>query len=120
MRRRLSRIAPVLAVWTVLLVASASAQTQALAPRPASSPLWELPESAPRARPIRIETPDQHDHTVLGLVVGAGLGFAAGWGFYNAMCEAVDNRCNGSRVPYLVFGTSIGAGLGALIGSAAD
>jgi hypothetical protein len=36
------------------------------------------------------------------------------------MCEAVDNNCNGSRLPYLVVGTGIGAGLGALIGRVAD
>ena len=120
MRRRRCPIAFVLAVWTLVLVANASAQTQARAPRPASSPLWTLPESAPGSRPIRVETSDQHDRTVLGLIVGAGLGFVAGWAFYDTICEAVDNRCSDSRVPHLVFGTSLGAGLGALIGSAAD
>jgi hypothetical protein len=58
--------------------------------------------------------------TVLGLVVGAGLGFVAGWAFYDAICEAVDNRCSDSRVPHLLIGTAAGAGLGALIGSAID
>jgi hypothetical protein len=36
------------------------------------------------------------------------------------MCEAVDNQCYGSRMPYLVVGTGLGAGLGALIGGIAD
>jgi hypothetical protein len=60
------------------------------------------------------------DYTVLGLVVGAGLGFVAGWAFYDVICEAVDNNCSDSRLPHLVIGTGLGAGLGALIGSAVD
>jgi hypothetical protein len=59
------------------------------------------------------------DHTVTGLLVGAGLGFAAGWAFYDAICEAVDNRCSDSRVRLLVMGTATGASLGALIGTLA-
>jgi hypothetical protein len=120
MRPRLSRAAIALILTTFHVVASASAQMQEPAPRPASSPLWVLPEPAPGALPIRIDASDTRDHTVLGLVVGAGVGFAAGWAFYNTICEAVDNRCSDSRVPHLVFGTSLGAGLGALIGSIAD
>lgn len=60
------------------------------------------------------------DYTVIGLVIGAGLGFAAGWGFYNTICEAVDNRCSDSRAGLVLMGTAIGAALGALAGSAAD
>jgi len=120
MPRRTSHMVLALSVSTLAFAASASAQQQELVPRPASSPLWTLPQPVPGAPPIRSATSEKHDQTVLGLIVGAGLGFAAGWGFYNAMCEAVDNHCAGSRVPSLVFGTSIGAGLGALIGYAAD
>jgi hypothetical protein len=57
---------------------------------------------------------------VVGLAIGAGLGFVAGWAFYDVLCEAVDNRCSDSRLPTLVVGTALGGGLGALIGSAVD
>jgi hypothetical protein len=60
------------------------------------------------------------DYTVPGLLIGAGLGFAAGWAFYNTICEAVDNRCSDSRAGLLMMGTATGAGLGALIGSLAE
>lgn len=64
--------------------------------------------------------PRRKDYTVTGLLIGAGLGFAAGWAFYNAICEAVDNRCSDSRVRLVVLGTAAGASVGALIGSLAD
>ena len=64
--------------------------------------------------------PKRRDYTVIGLVVGAGLGFAVGWAFYDTICEAVDNECSDSRVPHLVLGTAAGGSLGALIGSLAD
>jgi hypothetical protein len=64
--------------------------------------------------------PKRKHHTVAGLLIGAGLGFVAGWGFYNAMCEAVDNRCSGSRGRTALLGTAAGAALGALVGSVAD
>jgi hypothetical protein len=60
------------------------------------------------------------DHTVSGLLIGAGLGFAAGWAFYNTLCEAVDNRCSDSRARLVLMGTATGASLGALVGSLAD
>jgi hypothetical protein len=82
--------------------------------------LWVRAPRVPEPLPVRVGSAEESDHTVLGLVVGGGLGFVAGWGFYNAICEAVDNDCNGSRLPYLVLGTGLGAGLGALIGSIAD
>jgi hypothetical protein len=64
--------------------------------------------------------PKRKDHTITGLLVGAGLGFAAGWGFYNAMCEAVDNECSGSRVRSALVGSALVGSLGALIGSVAE
>jgi aspartate/glutamate racemase len=64
--------------------------------------------------------PERKDHTVIGLLIGAGLGFAAGWAFYDTLCEAVDNRCGDSRVRLVVLGTATEASLGALIGSLAD
>jgi hypothetical protein len=60
------------------------------------------------------------DHTVLGLLVGAVVGFGAGWALYDVVCEAVDNRCSDSRLPHLVIGTGLGASLGALLGSTVD
>jgi hypothetical protein len=60
------------------------------------------------------------DHTVIGLAIGAGLGFAAGWAFYDVICEAVDNRCSDSRVGLVVSGTALGGMLGALVGSLSD
>jgi hypothetical protein len=119
-RRHLPHIAIALAVSTFLLSTSVPAQLPDPPIRPAASRLWVRPAGAPDAIPVGIEAGERSDHTVLGLIVGAGLGFVAGWGFYNAMCEAVDNDCSGSRTPYLVFGASIGAGLGALIGSVAE
>ena len=94
--------------------AEATARLRIVTFRPASTltpapvHLGALPDSLLR---------EKKDHTVTGLLIGAGLGFLAGWGFYNAMCEAVDNRCSGSRLPDVVFGSAIGASLGALIGS---
>jgi hypothetical protein len=76
-----------------------------------ASPLLALPDTAGAKR---------KDHTVTGLLVGAGLGFVAGWAFFYAMCEAVDNNCSDSRFRLVAVGTGAGAALGALIGSAVD
>jgi hypothetical protein len=119
--RHLSRVALALPVGAFLLASNGPAQLPDPPIRPASSSVWVRPERLPAsAVPIRIEAAEEGNHTVLGLIVGGGLGLIAGYGFYNAMCEAVDNNCSGSRLPYLVVGTGIGAGLGALIGSVAD
>jgi hypothetical protein len=77
---------------------------------PACWSLAMLPDTVIRKR---------KDYTVTGLLVGAGVGFVAGWTFYDVLCEAVDNRCSDSRVRLLVIGTAAGGSLGALIGSLA-
>jgi hypothetical protein len=98
--------------------AEASAKLRLAAPAPAIG----TPSAPPRNLVV---LPDsvvvrRKDHTVTGLLIGAGLGFAAGWAFYDAICEAVDNRCSDSRIRLLLMGTGTGASLGALIGSLAD
>jgi hypothetical protein len=123
MRHRRSRLL-VLTAALLLPLATASAQVAGPAAYPGMGPgsslLWAPPVHASAAPSIRIEQADKHDGTVLGLIVGAGLGLAAGWGFYNAICEAVDNHCSDSRLPYLLIGAGVGGGLGALIGSVAE
>jgi hypothetical protein len=121
MRRNLSRAALALSVSSFLLTPAALAQrVDPPVRRPAASPLWVRPVPAPRALSIGIEAEAKPDHTMLGLIIGGGVGFVAGWAFYNTICEAVDNDCSNSRLPYLAIGTGVGAGLGALIGSVAD
>jgi hypothetical protein len=121
MRRFLWLISLGLSVPSLLLPSGMLAQLPDPPIRPAASVVWVRPQREPAdVLPIGIEAAGGHDHTVLGLIIGAGLGFAAGWGFYNAMCEAVDNDCSNSRFPYVAIGTGIGGGLGALIGSVAD
>ena len=120
MRFLLPRAALALSVSTFPLTPSVSAQLPDPPIRPAPSRVWVRPERTATALPLRIAADEKPDRTVLGLIVGGGLGFVAGWGFYNTICEAVDNQCSDSRMRYLVFGTALGAGLGALIGSAAE
>jgi hypothetical protein len=128
MRRRLLAATLLLAGSAFTLPGRVAAQHPS--PAEASAKL-RLAASAPVIRtpaiPARslLVLPDsvvarRKDHTVTGLLVGAGLGFAAGWAFYDTICEAVDNRCSDSRVRLLLMGTATGASLGALIGSLAD
>ena len=120
MRRALPRVVFALAVSTFQLRTDLLAQLPDPPIGPGASTLWVRPAVLPIAIPAGFAAEDKADHTVLGLIVGAGLGFAAGWAFYNTFCEAVDNQCSDSRGPYLVFGTAIGGGLGALVGNLAD
>jgi hypothetical protein len=103
-------------------VSQASAQS-----RPVPFPSMEIATQwqAPATAGTRVPNPaldesKKSDHTATGFLIGAGIGLAAGWMFYNAMCEAVDNQCTGSRMPTVMIGGVIGAGLGGLIGSLAD
>jgi hypothetical protein len=117
---RRTPVLPILALavaGSLLLASPAAAQA---VPGPGSSALWAPASSPPFARSILPDSARKKDHTVTGLLIGAGVGFAAGWAFYDVICEAVDNRCSDSRLPLLVLGTGLGAGLGALIGSAVD
>ena len=121
MRRHRPGLTSALLLSSSLLSTSAAAQLPDPPIRPAASVVWVRPrEMTSEALPVGLHAAEKRDYTVLGLVIGAGLGFVAGWGFYNAMCEAVDNDCAGSRFPYLAIGTGVGGGLGALIGSVAD
>lgn len=120
MRRALPRVVFALVVSTFQFTTSLLAQLPDPPIRPGPSTLRVRPAVMSGGIPAGFAAEDKVDHTVLGLIVGVGLGFAAGWAFYNTMCEAVDNQCSDSRGPYLVFGTAIGGGLGALIGSLAD
>ena len=95
-----------------------------------------LPEAAAR---LRLEAPEAvgtmpvpdlrfrpdssdagSDGTLIGLLIGAGVGFVAGWATYDVFCEAVDNQCSDSRLGLVLLGTGVGGGLGALVGSAVD
>jgi hypothetical protein len=124
-----------LLVATLVLAGSAFAFPGCIAaqgPSPAeASAKLRLAATAPAVRtpsaPARnlVVLPDsvvarRKDHTVTGLLIGAGLGFAAGWAFYDTICEAVDNHCSDSRAGLVMMGTATGAGLGALIGALAD
>jgi hypothetical protein len=88
--------------------AQATARFRLERPAPATV-LFTLPDSLARKK----------DHTVIGLVVGTGVGAALGYGFYNAMCEAVDNHCSGSRTLTMMLGAAVFGSLGALIGATA-
>jgi hypothetical protein len=128
MRRRLLAAALMLAGSAFAFPGHGAAQ----GPSPAEAAArLRLAASAPAIRtpaiPARklLVLPDsvvarRKDHTVTGLLIGAGLGFAAGWAFYDVICEAVDNRCSDSRVRLVLMGTATGASLGALIGSLAE
>ena len=72
------------------------------------------PARAPAPRVERLEGRAQG--ALIGFVVGAGLGAAAGYGVFNGFCEAVDNRCEGSRTLWMVVGGLAVGGVGALVG----
>ena len=72
------------------------------------------PMRAPAPRVERLEGRAQG--ALIGFVVGAGLGAAAGYGVFNGFCEAVDNRCEGSRTLWMAVGGLAVGGVGALVG----
>lgn len=95
----------------------------AATPRPAGAAADPLAPAGAVADPLALADTTQsggNDGTILGLVIGGAAGFGGGWAFYDAICEAVDNDCADSRLPHLLVGTAVGAGLGALVGSLLD
>lgn len=108
---------------TLLVSASqASAQSQ-----PVPFPTFEIAAQWPVHEPTgsRLREPvfqslQSHPHTMTGLLIGAVAGGALGWLFYDALCEAVDNKCFESPVRFVLVGGAIGGALGAAIGSLSD
>ena len=105
----------------LLLPSVGAAQAPATVLRPGDRAFaeWSPPLTA-RAALRPIATAAGRHHTVVGFVVGAAIGLAAGYAFYDVMCEAVDNNCSDSRVRLLVIGGGAGGALGALVGSVID
>ena len=116
----------VMAVFLATLLSPPAAPAQGPTPEVARAMLRLDPPRDPgvaspgvmaySAASIRPAEPGR-DHTVTGLLIGAGLGFVGAWAFYDTICEAVDNKCSPSRPRYLVTGTALGAGIGALFGA---
>ena len=61
-----------------------------------------------------------HHHALKGVLMGALVGGAGGWLFYNATCEAVNNQCYESRVRFVLIGGAVGGALGGVIGSLSE
>lgn len=76
-------------------------------------------ETHPPAIELRVQASNTRG-PVIGFVVGAALGAAAGYGAFNGLCEAVDNRCEGSRPLWMTVGGLAFGGLGALVGMLID
>jgi hypothetical protein len=101
-------------------LAAAPGTAAAQAGTPAQATAWfrlERPAPAPALFILPDSVARKKDHTITGLLIGAGLGAALGYGFYNAMCEAVNNHCSGSRTVSVVVGAGLVGSLGALIGA---
>ncbi len=119
----------VMAVFLATLLSPPAAPAQGPTPEVARAMLRLDPPRDPgvaspgvmasSAASIRPPEPGR-DHTVTGLLIGAGLGFVGAWAFYDTICEAVDNRCATSRLWYLIPGTAVVGGLGALVGALAS
>ena len=107
-----------------LMLPAASAAQQAAPPDPMRArtfATWAPPLLAgAEAGQIEPIAADGRDHTVLGFAIGSAIGLAVGYGFYNLMCEAVDNNCSGSRAGTMLLGAGLFGGLGALIGAVTD
>jgi hypothetical protein len=116
-------------------VAAVSLSSEALAQGPGAveaaalhrlgsgTPVADSP--APPPHRVSFALPDsvkarRKDYTVPGLLIGAGLGFAGGWAFYDLLCEAVDNECGESRYRMVVPASALGGLIGAAIGTLAE
>ena len=106
-----------------LLISAPDQGLAQLAPTPAAASARAAllatadPASAPQ---IRIETSGHGRAALTGFAIGAVLGAAAGYAFFNAFCEAVDNQCEGSRPLRMVVGGLALGGAGALVGVLLD
>lgn len=76
-------------------------------------------QRSPTPPTVRIATGKTRG-AVIGFAIGAALGAAAGYGAFNSFCEAVDNRCEGSRPLWMVVGGLALGGVGALVGVLVD
>lgn len=111
-------------VAVLFLLISAPGQGLAqLAPTPAAASaraaLLVAADTGPVPR-VRIESSGHGRAALTGFVIGAVLGAAAGYAVFNAFCEAVDNRCEGSRPLRMVVGGLALGGAGALVGVLLD
>ncbi len=111
-----------LAIGLIVPVASAAQQaSSSVMVRERTFATWAPPLlGGTEAEGLEPIAADGRDHTVLGFAIGSAIGLAVGYGFYNLMCEAVDNNCSGSRAGTMLLGAGLFGGLGALIGAVTD
>ena len=113
------------AVLASILILSPLATVRAQIPGPTRAELAaraivvEAP-TAPTPPSVRLEPAGRGRAALTGFVIGAALGAAAGYAGFNGFCEAVDNRCEGSRPLWMAVGALALGGLGAVIGIALD
>ena len=81
---------------------------------------WQEAPSPDRPMLLKPERAEGKNHLLTGALIGAAVGVAAGYLFYNTICEAVDNQCSDSRVRLMVLGGATGGVFGAVIGSLLD
>ena len=111
-----------LSIALLACASQASAQVRPLPfPTIEIAPQWQSHDApSPRVPEPAFQSESSGHHIVTGFLIGAVIGGAAGWLFYNAICEAVDNHCTDSRVRLVLLGGVTGGALGALVGSGSD